>query len=418
LRGGRFRSRGRLARLTPLAAAAAVITVLAVAALAGTVAVAHGRAGHGTAARHHQESLLAQLPAYYVALGRADSSRPSLGRLDQPRYAQVRATATGKVLATVRPPRPYDTFSEVSAAADVHTFVLVASRWRKKSLGTGAEWITTANQFFRLRIDPAAGTARLTALSIPQASFRNGEGFAVSPDGTKLAVAQRLSMVAPANPEIQVYDLATGTRKAWTWPGGGAVTNNAGGQGQVLSWARDGTLAFQQWAGNSIEVRLLDTNGPGGSLKTDSRLAVDWAGDAESFRFSHGRAANVISGYSALLTLDGTKIICATTTETKHPLTSVLSFTEFSARTGRVVRQLGSWTITGLYPGQTQDVLWANPSGSALIVMAHRPGVVPVPFHHGDSADYSLVISAVSQNKFIPLTGTPAGNGLDPWPTW
>jgi hypothetical protein len=423
LRGGRFRRRGPIVTLTPVAAAVAVITVLAVAVLAGTVAVAHGRAGpgHRTAAGHgHPDSLLAQLPVYYVALGGGNVAHPATGQPDQPRYAQVRATATGKVLATLRPPRPYTTFSTVSAAGNGRTFVLAASRWKKKLARGGVYWLTTANEFLLLKVG-SRGMTRLTALPIPRdfGTYRTyGEGMALSPDGTRLAVAERLSPGIPAAPVIHVVDLATGAEKTWTWPAGGPVTNNAGGQGQVLSWDRAGTLAFQQWVGNSIVVRLLDTNGPGGSLKADSRLVLDWAGDAESFRFSHGRADNVISGFSALLTPDGTKIVCATATETKHPLTSVLSFTEFSARTGRVVRQVGSWRLTGLYPGQTQDVLWTNASGSALIVVAHQPGVIPVPYQHGNTAQYSLEISAVSSDQFIPLTGTPSLRGPGPWPSW
>ena len=74
----------------------------------------------------------------------------------------------------------------------------------------------------------------------------------------------------------------TGAVKTWTWPGGGPVINRIPGTGQVLSWAADGTLAFQQWTEFSAQVRLLDTNGPGGSLQADSRLVLDWAGNAEA----------------------------------------------------------------------------------------------------------------------------------------
>ncbi len=53
-----------------------------------------------------------------------------------------------------------------------------------------------------------------------------------------------------------------------------------------------------------------------------------------------------------LLTPSGSRIVCATATITEHPLTAVMSFTEYSARTGRVVRQLGTWTLHGLWPGR------------------------------------------------------------------
>lgn len=408
---------GRFRALAPLAAAAAVIVVLAVA-----MAVAHGRPAHRAAPPTQHGSLLSQLPTYYVTLGTPSPKQQTRqGALGQPTYAVVRATATGKVLATVQPPRPYTTFSSVSAAADDRTFVLAASQWRKATIGAGgAAWLTTANEFLLLRLQPD-GPPRLTALPIPRHFMTGrtyGEGMALSPDGKQLAVALRLSPRSPANPVIHVFNLATGAEKTWTWPGGGPVTNNAGGMGQALSFAADGTLAFQQWVGNSIVVRLLNTSGPGGSLQADSRPVLDWAGDAESLRFHHGRAVNVIFGFSALLTPDGSKIVCATVTETKHPLTSVLAFTEYSARTGRVVRQLGSWTLHGMYPGQTQDVLWTNSSGSTLIVVAHRPGLEPVPLHGGNAANYSLAFSAVTAKQFVPLAGAPPVRGPGSWPAW
>ena len=88
----------------------------------------------------------------------------------------------------------------------------------------------------------------------------------------------------------------------------------------------------------------------------------------------HGKISNVLFGFSAIITPDGSKIVAATEDLTKHPLSSELAFTEFSAATGKVVKVLGRWPIPGLYPGQTQDVLWTNSSGSTLIVLAHKPG--------------------------------------------
>ena len=45
------------------------------------------------------------------------------------RTALVRSTITGRVLATVSPPRPYKVFTWVSGTADDRTFVLAAQRW-------------------------------------------------------------------------------------------------------------------------------------------------------------------------------------------------------------------------------------------------------------------------------------------------
>jgi hypothetical protein len=402
---GRLR-RKRLAALTPLAAAAAVVVVLAVAAAVG---VAHGQPAHRTAARpRHHESLLARLPPYYVVL-------QGVGQLGGATHAQVRATATGKVLATVRPPRPYTVFGQISAAGDGHEFVLLASRWQKRLRSGVPNWFTSANKFFLVRFDPFTHVPMLTALPIPPDVFRTETGFALSQNGLKLAVAERLAPGRRAGPVIQVFDLVTGAVKTWTWPGSAApVTNGVPGAGQVLSWAADGTLAFKQWAAFSAQVRLLDTNGPGGSLQADSRLVLDWAGNARFLQYRR----NDLTGFSALLTPSGSRIVTATAAITKHPLTSVMSFTEYSARTGRVVRRLGTWTLHGLWPEGNQDVLWTNTSGSTLIVVDRQPGLKHVTVTGGNMAGWRPVISVLTPGKFVPIPGAPSTPSPQRWPAW
>jgi hypothetical protein len=397
--------------LTPLAAAASVTAVVAASLAISTTL--HG--GHRAASR--PAGPFAGVPPYYVVLtGRRPNLNPSLA---QPLFAQIRATATGKVLASVTPPKPYGTFS-AAAAGDGRTFVLAANRWKvvRANGGTFAE--ATATRFFLLRMGAGGHVRQLAPLPIP-AVPRGAtiSGFALTQDGSKLAVALRGGVNGGPGPEIQVFSLATGAERVWTWPGGGPITNNAGGNGQVLSWTADGrTLAFQQWVGNDIDVRLLDVTTPGGSLQADSRLAVRWKDDAESFHFVHGKASNVIDGFSALITGDGTKIVAATASETRHPLNSELAFTEFSASTGKVVRVLGRWPIPGLYPGQIQDVLWTNSSGSTLIVLAHVPGLPTKDPHSGNSAGYAIEFGVLNGNRFTPLPGAPRPGGFNPWPTW
>jgi hypothetical protein len=163
---------------------------------------------------------------------------------------------------------------------------------------------------------------------------------------------------------------------------------------------------------------VLDATTPGGSLRSHSRLAVQWKDDAESFHFVHGKASNVIDGFSTVITGDGTKIVAATVSETKHPLNSELAFTEFSASSGKVVKVLGRWPIPGLYPGQSQDVLWANSSGGTLIVLAHVPGVPTKDPHNTNSAGYGIEFGVLNGDRFTPLPGAPRPGGFTPWPTW
>src|SRR5215469_12218300 len=397
--------------LVPLAAAASVVAVVAASLAISAVLAGRHRAASGPSGP------FAGVPPYYVALAvKRPDLKPSIA---QPQFAEVRATATGAVLSLVNPPKPYGTFSAAAAAGNGRTFVLTANKWKVTRWNGGSFADATATRFFLLRLGAGGRPRPLTPLPIPAMPARaTMSGFALTRDGTKLAVALRGGRGGGPGPAIEVFSLATGAKRVWTWPGGGPITNNAGGNGEVLSWTADGrTLAFQQWVGNSIDVRLLDATTPGGSLQSDSRLAVQWKGDAESLRFVHGKASNIINGFSAIITGDGTKIVAATVSETKHPLNSELAFTEFSASTGRVVRVLGRWPIPGMYPGQIQDVLWTNSSGSTLIVIAHVPGPPAKDPHSSSNAGYQIEFGVQRGDRFTPLPGAPR-QGPGPWPAW
>ena len=381
--------------------------MIVVLATAVAVAVAHGQPGHRAAAPPgHHEPLLAQLPPYYVTLA-------GTGQLGDATHVQVRATVTGKVLATVRPPRPDTVFSQVSAAGDGHEFVLLARRWQhKKPKSGGAEWFTSANKFFLLRFDPDTHVPMLSSLPVPPDVAGTATGFALSRDGLKLAVARPLSPRTRTGAVIQVFNLVTGTVKTWTWPDGWPLVIQIPGTGQVISWADDGTLAFQQRTASSAQVRLLDTNGPGGSLQADSRLVLDWSGNADFLQYRR----NDLISLNVLLTGSGSRLVAVTVAVTKHPLTSVMSFTEYSARTGRVVRRLGTWTLHGQFPEGNQDVLWTNASGSTLIVVDRQPGLTVGG--GGRFARWRPVISVLTPGKFVPVPGAPSTPSPLRWPAW
>ena len=388
--------------LTPLAAAASVAAIVA-----GSVAAA-GSLGHGhpahPAARPHTGPF-AGLPPYYLTLG-AEHPSP---RVAQRQEAAIRATATGKVAATVTAPRPYGTFTEAAGAGDGRTFVLGAARWAAIHRGGGTSVLDGPVHFFLLRIG-AGGQPQLTALPIPA---QPAGDLALSPDGSMLALGN-------GNEKIQVFTVATGAERTWIWPGTGRITNNAAGNGEVLSWTADNrTLAFQQWVGASIDVRLLDATTPGGNLRRDSRLALQWKGDAETWHLVNGKISNVIFGYSAIITPDGRRIVAATASETRHPLVSELMFTEFSAATGKPTAALGRWRLPGLYTGQTQDVLWSSRTGDKLIVLAHKPGPPKADprSHNHQSAGYAIEFGVQTARGFTPLPGAPRP-GPGAFPVW
>jgi hypothetical protein len=407
-RPGTARRHRWAAWLAPLAAAASVAAVVAASlAISATLNGGH-RAASGPS------SPFAGVPPYYIVLAGKNPS-PAVIQLTS---AEIRATATGAVLARVTPPPPYNTFTAVAAGND-HTFVLAAEKWKETRKDGGTSFLSTASKFFLLRLGAGGHIKRLTPLPIPPEPVgAQISGFALTPDGTKLAVALRGGGNGGPGPEIQVFSLPTGAERVWTWPGGGPITNNAG-EGEVLSWTADGrTLAFQQWvAGNYIHLRLLDATTPGGSLQAASRLLLRWPGDGATWHYVNGKISNVLFGFSAIITGDGSKIVAATEDLTRHPLSSELAFTEFSATTGKVVKVLGRWPIPGLYPGQTQDVLWTSFSGRTLIVLAHKPGVPTKDPHSINSAGYGIEFGVLRGNQFTPLPGAP-GAGPSAWPTW
>lgn len=407
---GRDRWRGWLASLAAAAAVAGVVA--ATLAISGAVGGPQPR----TSPTAGPPGPFAGVPPYYVALTVRKPRSPAIQR----QYAVVRATATGAVLATVTPPRPYRTFTMTRAGAGNRTFLLVAGRWDVTHKLGGTFVRTGPPRFFLLHLGPGGRTTRLTPLlAPPEPAGAQISDAALSPDGSKLAIALRGGTGGGPGPEIQIFTLATGSARVWTWPGGGPVTNNSGGNGEVLSWTADGrTLAFQQSVkGNIIDLRLLDTTTPGGSLQAASRLLLQWPGDGATWHYVHGKISNVIFGFSAIVTPDGTKIVAATTSQTKRPLSSELAFTEFSAATGKVVAVLGRWPLPGLYPGQVQDVLWTDSSGSTLIVLAHKPGPPARAPHSVNAAGYGTEFGVLTSSGFTPLPGAPP-LGTFPWPTW
>ena len=383
-RSGASGRRRWLRALTPLAAAAAVAAVV----IASLVLTGHTPPG-SPAGPATGTSALRSVPPYYVALA---------GPPDTPEHAVIRASATGAVLATVKPPRPYGSFTFVSGAADDRTFVLAAQRWWNVTSGTRGEAAqqrdnTAPVVFFRLRFDPRTRTTQLTALpTAGSVSSLHLSGLAVSPDGSKLAL-----IVRPA--EIRVITLATGSKQDWIWPHtsgtwtpksvGDTWVGNSKPSGAPLSWTADGrTLAFQLWtqSGGITQVRLLDTTSPGGSLRA-ARAAVSFVG--------HGQVKTGPIGNS-IITPDGTKIVTVAS-RTRGGRSGVM---EFSVRTGQPIIPPPTGNTTSLGPW---NVLWTDSSGRTVIVAA-QSGLSGTP-----------LTGVLRDGRFTPLPGAPADTTNVAW---
>jgi hypothetical protein len=368
--------------LTPLAAAAAVTAVVAASLAISTTF--HGRArstGQAAAARWNgspagPRSALHEVPPYFVVL-------PPQAQI-YARTAQVRSTVTGRLLATVSPPRPYKVFTWVSGTADEHTFVLAAQRWWNISASPAGRRAQERDNnaptvFFKLTFTPRIRSAQLTRLSIPEKiTATNLGGMGVSPDGTRLALDFRQS--------IQIVTLATGAIGTWTWPGSGWI-GNWKPEGQIFSWSADGRyLEFQQWGGrhDTMHVRILDTTAPGTSL-TAARVVL---------AYPYRSGADTYATGNSFLTPDGTRIVTATSFFPRQSTTAggYVQIAEYSARTGKPVLHEDRFSASV----GSQDVLWSSPGGSALVISDPR----------GAKDQYggrNNILGVLAGNKFTPI---------------
>jgi hypothetical protein len=343
--------------LAPVAAAAAMAGVILASLAISGVLLRPGTGGAGSA------SAFARVPRFFVGLPEAK------GR------AIVAATATGAVLGRVEPPQ-HTIFIWAAAAADDRTFVLAAGVPPKA--GTSAfDWGPIS--FYRLTLSRSGHPGPLVRLPIPSETAAIS-GLAVSPDGSKFAV----SFLGPTNQEIgskiEVFSLATGAGREWAWPGKGwigQITISVGGTGK-LSWAADNrTLLFEESTGVkggwTVQLRLLDTATPGGSLLASSTHVPISSGEL------NGHPADPSAPFRIpgipLLTGDGSKLATATFRSNPPPKNFDFMITELSVRTGKAVR-----TLYRRRTGSESDspaVLWVNNTGSAMIAFRPGPGQTP-----------------------------------------
>jgi hypothetical protein len=338
-----------------LAPAAAALAVAAV--VLGSLALQRGQAGPPAA----PGPLPGGLPRYYAALVQESSG---------PWWAEVRATVTGKVLATVRPPLPFTRFSEVAAAPDVHTFVLA---------GIGPQGQPSVTQLYALRLNPATGQVRLSRLPIPLIPERwRVNALAVSPDGTRLAVA--LEPPGAQRPRLQLYSMTSGALlREWRVNTGRPSAAPVIG---FMSWAADGRTLEYSYPLRGNGAALLDVTRPGTNLLGNSTIV----------QFPK-RAA--LTG-NLTMTGGGRLIASAAYITSRSGYVTGWLVGEFSARTGKAVhvlyRRAFHRSNPAIGPG---TVWWASPSGQVLIASPARHGLGPNQAYTG--------LAVFTGHRYIPL---------------
>lgn len=393
--------------LTPLAAALATAAVVA-AAEGVTLLVGGGSAPQRPAARP------AAIPPYYVVV---PPPRTGLGPAGA---ALVRATATGRLLATVRLPDG-GSFSAVAAAGDDRTFVLaarvapgfrLAGQATPRTPAAGPHPGAPALRFFRLALGPGGTAPRLSALRLQPPSGADLTGLALTPDGTRLAISLQLG----GRSAIEVFSLGRGQVRAWAGTAPPPVQAGVPGGSWIhgLSWASDDrTLAYQ----DRFHVRLLDTAAPGSRLPRldpalpTARMLARASGERVTLSCLT-RGPYPQPGGSALLTADGGQIV---------------GIGSFLPRPGEIIAGIprslwhGGFTFPcpaaglrvvrarlrpvrwGSHAGWPAWLYWASPDGRSLIAS--------VNFGLGGRG----VVGVLRAGRFTALAGSP-GIPVDPAP--
>jgi hypothetical protein len=409
-------------RLAPLAAAAAVIAVAIVMVAVGRT-VNHGTGGTsaapsvgpgpvrtGPAVSSYVAS--GAVPRYYVSIESGDN--PNFN----PPYAVVRATATGSAMETVAAAADR-TVVAVTAAANDRTFILDEQPW--VSASPNANQSFEPRSFVKLSLGPDGRVLSLAALSLSVPAGQLMTGFALSPDGTKLAIAVQPdnNKRQPDLTEVKVVTLATGATLTWTANG---TLGFGPDDARSLSWTDSGrTLAFD-WAADGAGIHtgvwLLNLDTGGGSLLADSREAVTLVNQASlgpvplpsSTTVPVIRPPSTAGGQpvtpptcqeDSIITPDGSTIVCGAITALNETVPAngtglqrgaETEYFEYSVASGKVARVLGDWTF-GSVGALSVEVLWSNASGSVLI------GVIP---------DSGGRVGVISGNEFTPLHVTVA----------
>ena len=362
--------------MTALAAAAAVTAVIV-----GIFAIAHAVSRPGPKPPATGGVSYPGIPSYYAyAVQGSTYSRTvhgtQYGDSVIARYVKIRATANGKLVATVSPPAPCNAFESFTGAASDRTFVFAAQRYTYDKTGNERykQDQKTPLKFMILRITPS-GHPQLSALSLPETlTAAQKPTLALSPDGTKLAVAYGGSGKTAV---VQVITLATGQMRQWVSPRPAATPVLTG----LGAWTSDGrVLAVGQMIiepsgiirSGPTQMRLLDTAAPGTNLAASKLVTL------------HGG-----HGFSSFITPDGTKLIggYGGIPARRGGSTESGALGVYSVRTGALLRVVARWQLHGrgvLFSKARQMVTWSNLSGSRLIVEMPRGKPGEVGFLTGD----------------------------------
>ena len=316
------------------------------------------------------------VPPYYVALtGRDD--------LDPRPQVMVGDTYTGKRLATLRAPRGQD-FATVTPGQDDRTFVLGS----RPAPVIGKPLLFGATRWYLVRLRPGASGTTVTATmrELPVRVPESVTATALSPDGTRLAVASQSGGVGqpgtkpkPLTLRLRIYSTATGkVLREWS----GTIPQWQDSV-SLLTWTDGGRqIAIDLSGSPRLEVRLLRAGNSGHDLFADSRLA--WSVPEPSTYYvtrEHPFTCGTWGAPDPLITPDGQTIVCGASSifakptvnpgggQCGGPAWSSGGVMEYSAATGKLTRALYRYESNCLPESALGPVapLWTSNSGDTVL---------------------------------------------------
>jgi hypothetical protein len=315
------------------------------------------------------------LPDYY-----SETTAARAPAYNNPDNITIRNTDTAAVLATVRPPSPYQTFGSVFAGSRPDTWVAAAQPWHPVHLDNTGQ----PDTLFTLTFDPATRRVALARLPAAPVTDRDLAAVALSPDGSSLAEVvlepgqpSRAdgTSVPPGVVQLRVYTTAgtTVTESSREL----AATDNLSLAGEYsLTWLNDSkTLAIGGHLG-SIDtltspqsVLYLNTDLTTGAPGAERTVALSFPPAGKSSDDTVTPTPDACSG-PPIATSDGQHIVCGGTAGTMTNFAGAVNvgIWAFSALTGKLTAHLDMHGIccllmSTMYP----RVIWASTAGDILI---------------------------------------------------
>ena len=296
-----------------------------------------------------------------------------------PRVLTIRSTSKAAVLATVRPPAPFQTFGLLAGGTVPDQWVVGAQPWHPVRVDDNSAQPVI---LFSLTFNPATKRTTLTRLPVPPVHalpFMPGgpdqpgqdqlAAVELSPDGTRLAAV----VITPSAFQVRVYPVAGGAASTWSQPLPASQDDEAQFSLNWLAGSR--TLAVGFKVGYDVPVTqpavtFLDTSGPGGALAAAGRritLAFPAAKPPTSF---NGPFPPRGCWGPPVVTSDGQTVLCsglAATPDNAAGETAV-GIWLFSPETGKLTATWNPHLICcALTAYEFPDLQWVSPGGQLVI---------------------------------------------------